>query len=216
MVYLAPEQWLRLDHRAADDDSRRGVLCVWHDLLIIPTFVAHKANRGRNCCLVSKHQDGSYLAEAMAFLDYGTVRGSTKRGGAGAVKQLLEDTAGKHIVITPDGPQGPRRKLKPGAVYVASQTGKVICPGAYACQRAWKIAGSWTDMVIPKPFTTVYAVTGHAIAVPPDLSREQLDGYVARVQAAMDHLSVQTERLCRGEIDRIDFHVPVAAERLAA
>jgi lysophospholipid acyltransferase (LPLAT)-like uncharacterized protein len=216
VVYLAPEPWLRLDHRAADDDPRRGVLCVWHDVLIIPTFAALEANRGRNCCLVSKHQDGSYLAEAMAFLDYGTVRGSTQRGGAGAVKQLIADTAGKHIVITPDGPRGPRRQLKPGAVFVASQTRKVICPGAYACKSAWKIQGSWTDMVIPKPFTTIYAVTGHAIAVPPDLSRDQLQEYLRLVQSAMDHLSDQVERLARGEIDRIEFHPPASAHRAAA
>lgn len=216
-VYLAPEPWLRLDHISEHEDQRRGILCVWHDLLMIPTWAALGAKRGQTCCLVSKHQDGTYLAESMNFLNYSTVRGSSKRGGAAAVKQLIDDTAGKHIVITPDGPRGPRRQLKPGAIFVASQTGRLIGPGAYACRRAWKIQGSWTDMVIPMPFTTVYVITGTPISVPPDLSREELDRYVALVQSAMDRLNEQAERLARGEIDRIEFDAPEQpANRTAA
>jgi lysophospholipid acyltransferase (LPLAT)-like uncharacterized protein len=216
LVYLAPEPWLRLNHIAGPDEPQRAVLCVWHDVLLIPTIVPPRENRRRSCCLVSKHQDGSYLADAMDFLGYSTVRGSTKRGGAGALKQLLDDTAGKHIVITPDGPRGPRRRLKPGAIFVASQTGRPICPGAYACRSAWKIQGSWTDMVIPKPFTTVYVVTGSPITIPPALSRDQLDHYVSRVQSAMDILSDQAERLARGETETIEFHRPDQPTQRAA
>jgi lysophospholipid acyltransferase (LPLAT)-like uncharacterized protein len=145
----------------------------------------------------------------MNFLGYSTVRGSTKRGGAGALKQLLDDTAGKHIVITPDGPRGPRRRLKPGAIFVASQTGRPVCAGAYACRRYWRIRGSWTDLAVPKPFTTVYAATGTPIPVPPNLSREELDAYVTRVQAAMDRLSDQVEQLARGELEQIEFDAAV-------
>ena len=201
---LAPEPWLRVDC-ADPEESRRGVLCVWHDSLVIPTFVPRRISRARTCCLVSQHQDGTYLAEVMSFLGYATVRGSSKRGGAGALKQLLDDTAGKHIVITPDGPRGPRRKLKPGAIYVASQTGRPLCVSASACRRFWSIAGRWTDMVIPKPFTTVYCVTESPIFVPPNLSREDLQRYLDLAQTAMDRLNDQVERLARGEIGRIDF-----------
>lgn len=208
LVYLAPEPWLRLDYVSEPEDERRGILCVWHDLLLIPTFAALGAKRGKTCCLVSQHQDGTYLAEAMNFLGYSTVRGSSRRGGAGAVKQLLEDTAGKHIVITPDGPRGPRRELKLGAIYVASQTGRPIAPGAYASLNAWRIQGSWTDAMIPKPFSTVYVVTGPAITVPPDLSREQLDQYRELLQGMMDRLHDQVDRLARGEIDHIEFETP--------
>lgn len=204
-VYLAPEPWLQLNHIAAPDDDRRGILCVWHDELLLPTLGAAAPVRRQACCLVSKHQDGSYLAEAMGFLEYATVRGSTSRGGASAVKQLLEDTAGKHIIITPDGPRGPRHQMKVGAVFVASQTGRVICPGAYACRHCWRYPGSWTDMVIPKPFTTIYYVTGTPIHVPPNISRDDLERYIDLMQQAMDHLGDQLAQLLRGEIREIVF-----------
>ncbi|OYW24520.1 MAG: hypothetical protein B7Z55_01950 [Planctomycetales bacterium 12-60-4] len=135
----------------------------------------------------------------MAILGYSTVRGSSHRGGPAALKQLLDDTAGKHIVITPDGPRGPRRELKAGVVYLASQTGRRICACAYTCRRGWRIQGSWTDMLIPLPFTTVYLIISEPISIPPDLSREQLHEYIGIVQAEMDQLDADAERIRRGE-----------------
>jgi len=213
-VHLSTSDRLTLKYVAGPDDPDRFILCAWHDALVIPTFCSVKQVRQRTCCLVSRHQDGGYLADAMAILGYSTVRGSTSKGGAQALKQLMDDTAGKHIVITPDGPRGPRRELKPGAVFLASQTGRKICVGAYVCRRGWRIRGSWTDMLIPKPLTTIYLLTSEPIAIPPDLSREQLHHYVGEVQAELDHLNEQAERVLRGETPT--FERPAHHERQAA
>ena len=170
------------------------VLCVWHDALLLPTFAAPKVLRKQCCCLVSKHQDGSYLADAMAWMDYSTVRGSSKKGGAEALRSLVTETAGKHIIITPDGPQGPRRQMKLGAIFVAAHSHHRLLPGAFVAKRGIRIRGSWTDLVIPLPFTTIYLVTGKPIAVPEDVSRDDLDQYVRAAQSAMDEVNEEAER----------------------
>ncbi len=198
-VHLAPELRLTLNSREAESHPESFILSIWHDALIIPTFAASPASRRRACCLVSRHQDGSYLADAMAILGYSTVRGSSHRGGAAALKQLLDETAGKHLVITPDGPRGPRRELKPGVVYLAAQTGRRVCACAYTCRRGWRVQGSWTDMLIPLPFTTVYLLTSAPISIPSELAREQLHEHIAVVQAAMDRLDADAECIRRGE-----------------
>lgn len=198
-IYIGVDDKIRLDYVAGPDDHDRYVLCVWHDALLVPTFAAPRALRKQTCCLVSQHQDGSYLAYAMALLGYSTVRGSSRRGGAQAVRQLLDDTAGKHIVFTPDGPGGPRRKMKAGPVFVASQLGRSIVPGAYSATQAWRPQGSWTDMLIPVPFSTVYVAMGAPIEIPADLSRDKLDGYIDRVQQAMDQLNDEIERMACGD-----------------
>ena len=198
-VYIGTCKTTKMDYVPGPEDSERFVLCVWHDQLLIPTFAAPRKLREVTCCLVSQHQDGSYLANAMALLGYGTVRGSSRRGGARAVRELLDGTAGKHIVITPDGPGGPRRQLKAGAVYVASQTGRRILPGAYSATRAWRPKGSWTDMVIPKPFSTVYVGTGDPIQIPAELTREELDQYVNLVQFKMEEIAEQIECMTAGQ-----------------
>ena len=197
-VYVGVDERRRLDYVPTSDDPERFVLCVWHDELLIPTFAAPRGLREQACCLVSQHQDGSYLANAMALLGYSTVRGSSRRGGATALRQLLDDTAGKHIVFTPDGPCGPRRRLKQGCVFVASQLGRCLVPGAFAATSVWRPKGKWTDLLIPKPFSTVYVVMGEPLAIPGDLSREQLDHYIALTQQAMDRLSDQARRMLAG------------------
>lgn len=198
-VYMGVDQQKRLDYVPPPEDHDRFVLCVWHDELLIPTFAAPRGLREKTCCLVSQHQDGSYLANAMALLGYSTVRGSSRRGGATALRQLLDDTNGKHIVFTPDGPCGPRRQLKQGCVFVASQLGRSLLPGAFTASRAWRPKGKWTDLVIPKPFSTLYVLMGEPIPIPADLSREQLDHYIALAQQAMDRLGEQAQRMLKGE-----------------
>ena len=103
-------------------------------------------------------------------------------------------------MITPDGPGGPRRQLKAGAVYIASQLGRDIVPGAFSVTSAWRPNGRWTDMVIPKPFSTIYVGMGTPIKIPTDIRREQLDEYVARVQAEMDRYSAEIESLVNGPV----------------
>ncbi len=190
-VYHAPDPKYRLD--SLSEDPERFILCVWHDGLIIPTFGTRRVTRERACSLVSRHQDGTYLADAMALLGFRTVRGSTNKGGAQALRQLITDTEGLHINITPDGPRGPRREVKPGIVYLASQTGRRILVTAFTCDRGWRIRGSWTDALLPYPFTTVHLWTGGPLTIPPDLSRDALAAEVARVQQAMDDLNAEAE-----------------------
>ncbi|MBX3442598.1 MAG: lysophospholipid acyltransferase family protein [Planctomyces sp.] len=164
--------------------------CVWHDSLIMPLFVGRQP---RTKALVGLHRDGTFLVSALGALGLPTVRGSSSRGGAQAVRQLLNETEGYHIVMTPDGPRGPRRTMKQGLAYIASRTGKPVVPTAFLCSRGWAIGTGWTDLIIPKPFCTVRVVAADGIVVPPDASREELDEYTRRIQTEMDRLNPQRE-----------------------
>jgi lysophospholipid acyltransferase (LPLAT)-like uncharacterized protein len=172
--------------------AERFLYCVWHDSLIVPIFA------GRHTCssaLVSRHHDGSYIAGILRMVGISSVRGSTKHGGAIAIRQMMTTAKDQHIVITPDGPRGPRRKMQNGIVFLASHTGRAIVPTAYACIRSWRIKGSWTDLLIPKPFTKIFLLAGEPVEVPPDLSREEVARYTVLVQEEMDRLSDEVERM---------------------
>ena len=186
------------------------VLCVWHDALLLPTFGMPYCIRRQSCGLVSRHQDGSYLADAMTRLGFVTVRGSSQRGGAEALKHLLTETSGKHIILTPDGPRGPRRQMKPGAVFIGAKTGLRVLPSAFVAQRGWRVRGGWTDMLIPMPFTTVYFVAGEPIAIPADLTRPELEHYRTVVQQAMDRVNEHAEQMIGSQA------TPIAVEQRKA
>ena len=97
----------------------------------------------------------------------GVIRGSTTRGGSAALLGLIRRAGGSHVVLTPDGPTGPRRRLKPGAIALASMTGMPIVPIGIACPTAWR-AGSWDRMMVPLPWATAFYVSGPASACRPD------------------------------------------------
>ena len=104
-----------------------------------------------------------------------------------------------HLVLTPDGPRGPRREVKKGIAFLASHSGRPIIPTAYACRSCWRVRGNWTDLMIPRPFTTVYFLTGNAIDIPPKLSKPQLAHYTQIAQDAMDRLQADADRLAAGD-----------------
>ena len=174
------------DTNAYDPNGReRYLYCAWHDTILFPLFM------GRHCHsagIVSRHQDGSYLAETMNRINIKPVRGSSGKGGAQALRESIAVTRDHHITITPDGPRGPEHAMKDGIVYLASKSGRRIAPLAYQCSRYWRLRGNWTDLIIPKPFSRVTLIVGEPISVPGKLSREQLDEYTVRVQTAMNDL----------------------------
>jgi lysophospholipid acyltransferase (LPLAT)-like uncharacterized protein len=166
-----------------DTGNRRFLYCVWHDDILMTCFCGRPKKMAG---LVSPHQDGSYLAEAMRRLGITSVRGSSKRDASRAMRELLGRVRDLHVAITPDGPRGPRRQMKTGIIFLASRSGRVIIPTAYACRRPWWIKGNWTDMQLPMPFTRVHARGGPAFVVPADLDREQLEVFARRLQAEME------------------------------
>lgn len=180
-----------------DRDRPEGyIYCVWHDAIAYPMFAGRHF---RTVALVSQNTDGSHLARGLQMLGIGLVRGSSSRSGAAAIRELVKLPPNTHVVMTPDGPRGPRRKTKLGLVFIAAHAGKSIVPTAFSAKRAWKIRGSWTSLSIPKPFTTVYALSGPPIPVPSDSTAEQLASIERHVQDEMDRLALEAERLADGE-----------------
>jgi hypothetical protein len=149
--------------------------------------------------LVSRHQDGAYLAEFMRYCRIRSVRGSTARGGDQALRELLHVGDDWNIFITPDGPRGPHHEIKPGLVYLASRTGKPIIPAVSHCENAWHVQGSWTGLVVPKPFSRCTYLLGAPLSIPADLSRDQIALHMSRVQAEMNRLEEKLARIIRGE-----------------
>ena len=165
--------------------DERYIYCFWHDSLVLPLFIGRQKH---TTALVGMHRDGTFLTSGLKALGIPSVRGSSSRGGAQAVRHIINETHDRHIAMTPDGPRGPRRIMKTGCAFLASRTGKPVVPTAIACRRSWKIGTGWTDLVIPRPFTKVYVLAGEPISIPPEASRTELNEYTVMIQNEMDRL----------------------------
>lgn len=120
-------------HETIDAFYRSGghvILAFWHaqQLMIRVGYRGIGAH-----VLISQYGDGEIIARVIARFGHQAVRGSSTRGGAGALRALIKLRAGKDLVVMPDGPRGPRQVAKLGVVQLAKATGLPIVPLAFAC-----------------------------------------------------------------------------------
>jgi len=123
-------------HEAVDALYREGrhiILAFWHSQqLMIPIGYRGAGSH----VLISRHGDGEIIARIIARFGHEAVRGSSTRGGAGALRALIKlGRSGRDVVVTPDGPKGPRHVAKLGVIHLAKATGLPIVPLAFACSK---------------------------------------------------------------------------------
>ena len=177
-------------------EGKMAIFGIWHGRMLIPSYYYH--NRPVKI-LISMHADGEYIARIMARLGFKTVRGSTSRGGAAAVRKLMEAAESRKydLAITPDGPRGPRFCFQPGAVYIARETGMPILPVGLGFSRAWQM-GSWDGFLVPKPFAEARICLGLPVYVPPDADSETIERVRQQVEETLRAVTREAEAGWKG------------------
>ena len=165
------------------------IYIFWHEYILFPLYLRGHCNLAM---LLSRHRDAEILSHAAYHLGFEFVRGSTNRGGAAAMRQLLAKSRSMNLTITPDGPRGPRRKLAPGAVYLASKLGLPLVLMGFGYDRPWR-AKSWDRFAVPRPFSRARAISTGEIFIPPDLDREGLEHFRQRIEDLLNRLTTDAE-----------------------
>ena len=138
------------------------VLASWHGRLWA-CGLARPPN-GVTRCLVSSHRDGRLMGAIAGWFGLEPIFGSSRRGGLSALVALTRTLReGGNVAIAPDGPVGPRRRARPGAVRLADSCGVPLLPCAVSARRVIEL-GSWDRLLFPLPFTTLYLVVGEPLA----------------------------------------------------
>lgn len=173
---------------------RSAIYVVWHAQLL-PLTLRH---RGQGfAVIVSRHRDGEIISRIIERMGFRAIRGSSTRGGAAALLEFTRASGGGGpLAITTDGPQGPARRCKPGAIQAAALTGLPIVPAAAAPVHAWRF-GSWDEFMIPRPGTRVFLNYGSPLTVPRDLARSDLPRWQDIVTEAQNRASRVCEDAAR-------------------
>lgn len=133
------------------------ILIFWHNRIIgmLAWFRKFYGNRKGAVVLTSASGEGTILSRILATFGIGAVRGSSSRRGTPATLELLKKLRGGYdVVLTPDGPRGPRYKLGPGPVFLAYKTGQPICMFQIEYSRFIRMK-TWDGFMIPLPFSRV-------------------------------------------------------------
>lgn len=154
--------------------DNRCILSLWHNKLAILPEVLNRFTSGL-CftAVVSKSRDGEPLALAIESYKKGRTIRVAHNDKHGALRSLIDHLKASKdvIVITPDGPRGPRYVLKPGVIAAAKASGASIVPFSWSADCFWEM-NTWDRFMLPKPFSTIQVTFGVPIICETDNTLE--------------------------------------------
>jgi lysophospholipid acyltransferase (LPLAT)-like uncharacterized protein len=154
--------------KAALASGRPLVLAHWHGDEL---GVIYLLKRYRASAMTSTSKDGELINGVLRMMGVKTARGSSTRGGVGALKGILRlASEGYRPSVAVDGPKGPYHKVKPGIFEISKITGGEIFPIAVKCSRAFIFQRAWNKAYLPLPFARIVVVWGESV---PALARGQ-------------------------------------------
>ncbi len=180
-------------------DSGDGfVACVWHSrFMLAPAGWSKMVQKPH--MLISKSRDGNLVAYTAEFLGVKTVRGSRRaklnhknKRGAGALREMIEViNAGDCVVMTPDGPRGPRMRMGAGPLKLAKLSGAPVVAYALSASNN-KLFNSWDRFMLPLPFGRGKIIFAGPIWV----DKQADDADIERVRQKLENILNQASQKC--------------------
>lgn len=136
----------------------------------------HFRDRTDGVVMVSSSRDGDIIADTVERFGMRAVRGSSRHGGRHALDAMIDavrqgDVSAGVIV---DGPRGPARIAKSGALLLARATGLPVVPGTWWARPLLRV-GSWDRTIVPLPFSRIVFAFAEPLLVPADADDAGLD-----------------------------------------
>ncbi|MEX2629783.1 MAG: lysophospholipid acyltransferase family protein [Tistlia sp.] len=179
--------------RALLEGGSPCVVAFWHGRMLAMRG-AWTDRPERLHLLISGHRDGRLISTALERLGFPSVSGSSRRGGAAALRAMGRELAqGACVGITPDGPKGPRMRVKAGAIKAAQLAGVPIVPVS-ASARPARLLGSWDRFLVLLPFGRARVLWGEPLAVPRRAGEAELQALAGELERRLIALTEQADR----------------------
>jgi lysophospholipid acyltransferase (LPLAT)-like uncharacterized protein len=170
------------DYWALRKAKKPVIFLIWHGkIFIVPYFFRKRGIMP----LISPSKDGEIPARIMDGWGYKVLRGSGSHVVKEAWLEMKEELqSGGEVIIVPDGPRGPDRRLKLGCIKLAAETGAALVPFSFSASRK-KILKSWDRFLMFYPFSKVVAVYGQPAEIRPGLTDGKLEAERQRIETLM-------------------------------
>lgn len=195
------------EHAEAIARAGRPILhAIWHQRMVAGIF---RFQYRRYVTMASRSRDGDVIAGFLFWWGFRVVRGSSSRGGGEALAEMIEALRrkGNGAALTPDGPRGPARRCKVGILRLAEAVDAPIMPVGSSSTRP-RFLRSWDRYLVPMPFSRCVVVFGEGLR---RAAGESDDEFLARVDAAIDAMTDEADRLC-GVVDAPRERAPKPVE----
>ncbi|MFB0565521.1 MAG: lysophospholipid acyltransferase family protein [Candidatus Aminicenantaceae bacterium] len=178
------------DYQKLREQKKPVIFLVWHGRIFIVPFFFRK--RGI-MPLVSPSEDGEIAAQIMSRWGFKLIRGSSSHAIVKAWNQMKSELVrGGELIIVPDGPRGPNRKLKLGCIKMAQETGAHLVPFSFSTSRK-KFLKSWDDFLMFYPFSKVVAMYGPPYTFDAGLGEGELERERQKVEDLLCQLDKKAD-----------------------
>ena len=144
------QQWVK--------ENRSFIIAHWHGDEL---GILHLTRTYHVACIVSTSKDGDLMNKAVHLLGGETVRGSSTRGGAQALRGIIHlIRRGRRPSVAVDGPKGPIYEVKPGILHISKLTRLPIVPISFQASRFHIFTKAWNQSKLPLPFAKVTVLWG--------------------------------------------------------
>jgi lysophospholipid acyltransferase (LPLAT)-like uncharacterized protein len=155
------------------------------ELALIPT----RANSNFHV-MTSQSTDGRMMKKFLNLMGYSCVEGSSSRGGAKALLQLIEVLKEKNAsaVMAVDGPKGPIYKVKEGIIMLSKHTGLPILPVTVEVKDPFIFTKSWNKAILPKPFSKIIIKFSEPLFVDKNVSKDDIKDLALTLESRLKNI----------------------------
>ncbi len=152
-----------------------AIIIFWHNrMAIAPALLAKYTKAFHFTALISASKDGEILTQIVRSYKNGQTIRVPHLNRYQVLQKIIQHVKEKEsiLVMTPDGPRGPRYKVKPGIAITAKETGAHVVVFNWTADRYWEFH-SWDRLRLPKPFAKITASLTIHPPLEPHLTIEQ-------------------------------------------
>ena len=151
--------------------------------------------------LISRSREGGLVSWVSRTVGAEVIRGSAAKRGQqkGGVEAALQIKAhldeGGVIAMTPDGPRGPRMRIKKSTVQLARLANATLLGITWAPSNRIVVQGSWDKFVFPLPFGRGALIWSDPVPVPPDADDAELECIRLKFETEMNRIAAEADRI---------------------
>ncbi len=173
-----------------NNEKQNFVIAFWHGTMLLPWYIHGDPSFA---ALTSKSKDGDLLAKLLKKWNYNVVRGSSSAGGDVALGIMIDYAKNKYsIAVTPDGPRGPKKKFKAGAVITSKKSNIPLVLAGVGYKRR-KVLKNWDTFEVPFFFSSAKIVYSNPIYIPNELSYEETSEIIKSCEENLNSLQQKAQ-----------------------
>jgi lysophospholipid acyltransferase (LPLAT)-like uncharacterized protein len=178
------------------------IFAVWHESNLATAVSAYRLRTDNRAIVFSTRGFRGIMMNTMLdSLGSGVVtlpaEGMATRVEAANLARVMARVgqSGWSLVISCDGPWGPRRVAKPGALIVARESGIPIQPWAISVRPTWRLRGRWDRHIVPLPFARMHVEQGTQLQVG---KRDRIKPLISVLQGELLRVAERADRRMGG------------------